>query len=300
MPNALGPVAAFGASVTWAYSTARYARVSRDVGSARVNFARVLVALPVFGIAQLLLRGPRVQDGVTGARAAWLLVSVVSSYALADSVFLTAARRVGVTTALSIASTYPLWAALWGMLLAGEPLGWQRASGTCLAVGGVVWLVQLASARGDGTKAVVQRDRVGLMLALATSLLWAANSISVKRGSEGLSILQVNSIRYAMALALLSPQALRKPAPGLTAAPSGGWLPVLPAILADAVLGSTCYVYGLSHTDLAVGATLSSLAPLLSVPVAVVLGEERWNARRFAAVLLTVGGVIVLVSSRGS
>lgn len=300
MPDALGSFAAFGASMTWAYSTARYARVSRDVGSVRVNFARALVALPVFASGQLLLRGPRVLDGVTSAQAAWLLLSVISSYALADSVFLTAARRVGVTTALSIASTYPLWAALWGALLAGESLGWQRAAGICLAVGGVVWLVQLASARGDGAKALVQRDRVGLLLALATSILWAANSISVKRGSDGLDVWQVNTIRYTMALALLTPQVLRKAKGGLRAAPSGGWLPVLPTILADAVVGSSCYVYGLSHTDLAVGATLSSLAPLLSVPVAVVLGEERWSARRFAAVLLTVTGVIVLVSSRGS
>jgi drug/metabolite transporter (DMT)-like permease len=299
MPDALGPAAAFGASVTWAYATARYARVSRDVGSARVNFARATVALPVFGLGELLLHGPRVQDGISSVRVAWLLLSVISSYALADSVFLTAARRVGVTTALSIASTYPLWAALWAVLFAGEPFGWQRAAGTCLAVGGVVWLVQLASPPSGATRPE-RRDGVGLLLALGTSLFWAANSVSVKRGSAGLGVWQVNTIRYAMALLLLSPLALRAPTRGLTAAPSGGWLPVLPAILADAVLGSTFYVYGLSHTDLAVGATLSSLAPLLSVPVAVALGEERWSLPRFAAVLVTVTGVAALVASRGS
>lgn len=299
MPDALGPVAAFGASVTWAYATARYARASRDVGSARVNFARAVVALPVFGLGQLLLHGPEVQNGISGARAAWLLLSVISSYALADSLFLTAARRVGVTTALSIASTYPLWAALWGALVAGEPFGWQRAAGTSLAVGGVVWLVRLASPASESTR-FAKVDGLGLLLAFGTSLFWAANTLSVKRGSAGLDVWQVNTIRYGMALLLLSPLALRKPSRGLTGSPSGGWLPVLPALFGDAVVGSTCYVYGLSHTDLAVGATLSSLAPLLSVPVAVALGEERWNLRRFLAVLVTVTGVATLVSAPAS
>jgi drug/metabolite transporter (DMT)-like permease len=70
---------------------------------------------------------------------------------------------------------------------------------------------------------------------------------------------------------------------------------LLPAIFADALLGSTFYVYGLGHSDLAVGATLTSLAPLVSVPIAIGAGEERWNAARVLAVLATVVGVVILM-----
>ena len=54
-------------------------------------------------------------------------------------------------------------------------------------------------------------------------------------------------------------------------------------------------MYGLAHTDLAVGATLSSLAPLMSVPFALFYREERWSPPRFAAVTATVAGVIMLI-----
>ena len=64
---------------------------------------------------------------------------------------------------------------------------------------------------------------------------------------------------------------------------------------AEACIGSSLFVYGLAHTDLAVGATLSSVAPLLSVPFALVYREERWSGSRFAAVTATVAGVIALV-----
>jgi len=69
---------------------------------------------------------------------------------------------------------------------------------------------------------------------------------------------------------------------------------IVPSLL-EAFVGSSLFVYGLAHTDLAVGATLSSLAPLLSVPFALFYGEERWSPPRFAAVTATVAGVIILI-----
>ncbi|HVU05206.1 MAG TPA: DMT family transporter [Polyangiaceae bacterium] len=290
-----GPLAAFGASVSWAYATTRYTRAAREVGSTRVNFARVLVAFPTFALIALA-RGRSLSEGFDASRLGWLLLSVLSSYALADSVFFVAAARVGVTTALSIASVYPLWAALFGTIADGEPLGPLRLAGMALAICGVVWLVR---ERGDGADGPARRRvGVGLLLSALTSLLWAANSVAVKRASTDLDTLTVNAVRYGLALVLLGPQLRIARAKGLPSRPAHGWRPLLPAIVADAVVGSSCYVYGLSHTDLAVGATLSALAPVISAPVAIHAGEERWNARRFAAVMLTVAGVSVLVSAR--
>jgi drug/metabolite transporter (DMT)-like permease len=296
MSTLAGPLAAFGASVTWAYASAHYARVSREVGSARVNLARAVTA-SVFFAGLYALSGDRASLGrVSAGAVAWLLGSIVASYAFGDSLFFTAARRVGVTTALSIASVYPIWAALFGVLVGGEPFGPLRAFGTLLSVGGIVWLVRLGGG-GDVRDTGAERDLGGLVLALVTSLLWAANSVAVKRGSRGLDLSLANAIRFSVSVVLLSAQ-MRLPAnAGLPKAPTGGWRVLLPALLADAVLGALLYIYGLAHTDLAVGATLSSLAPLVSVPVALALGEERWSARRFTAVLATVAGVGILVGS---
>jgi len=294
--SALGPLAAFGASVTWAYATTRYARVSREIGSVRVNYARALVAFPAFGLIGIALHGRGVLAGATLPALPWLVVSVLSSYALGDSVFLTAARRAGVTTALAIASTYPLWATLFGSVVSGEPLGATRAFGTLLSVAGVAWLVRLS----DDTRAPRahgRRDVIGILLAVVASLLWALNSVSVKKCAGRLDVFQVNTVRYALALGFLR-LSLSRPST-LPSSPAAGWGPLVPALVADAVFGSLFYVYGLSHTDLAVGATLSALSPLVSVPIAVVMGEERWSGRRFVAVLATVGGVALLVGGGG-
>jgi drug/metabolite transporter (DMT)-like permease len=288
----LGSAAAFTASVTWAFATTRYSRASREVGSARVNLARAVVATSAFALLRSIQGGGPMLSELSIDAANWLLLSIVCSYALGDSLFLTASRRVGITTALSIASTYPLWAALWGTVIDRETLGPVRGAGMLLAVGGVMWLVQLGHA-DPGRSA--RRDWGGIVLALVTSLLWALNSISLKRGSLGMNLLDVNVFRFGAAFVLLLPQIFLPSARALAGAPAGGWRSLLPALLVDCVLGSLSYVYGLAHTDLAVGATLSSLAPLISVPFALAAGEETFDARRLAAIFTTVAGVALLV-----
>src|SRR5689334_9775213 len=108
-------LAALGSSFTWAFASVRYAQVSREIGSARVNFARALVVGPLYLVVAAALHGSNVAAGMTVGKAGWLALSVVCSYVLADGLFLAAARRTGIATALSIASTYPLWAALVGV-----------------------------------------------------------------------------------------------------------------------------------------------------------------------------------------
>lgn len=295
----LGPLAALASSVTWAYSSTRYAQASRDVGSSRVNLARAICVVPIYLVVTLLQLGGGAFDGVTTPKVGWLFASVLCSYAIADNLFFTAARRLGISTALSIASTYPLWAAVVGAIFGGEPFGPTRAFGTLLCVGGVIALVRLGpmskASRAAGTPH--RTDVLGVVLAFIASILWAGNSISVKHGAVGLSVWQANAIRYTIALVLLCGQVAFARTPPARKAPIAGWLWLVPAILTDALCGSIFYVYGLSHTDLAVGSTLSSLAPLISVPVAIAVGEEHWSGPRFFAVATTTAGVVVLILS---
>jgi drug/metabolite transporter (DMT)-like permease len=292
----LGPFAALTSSFTWAFASTRYAQASRAAGAARVNLVRAVIVVPIYLTAVLVTRGGASLDGIHPARVGWLMASVVCSYGFADGLFFIAARRIGVPTALSIASTYPLWAALSGALFGGERFGPVRAAGTLLAVGGVVALVRLAPRLdGDDRPGAWRSDFAGVALAGLTSIFWAFNTVAIKHGATGITTWQANAVRYSLALCLLSATVVIMPR-GRVTAPAGGWRGLVPAVLADAVLGSMCFVYGLASTDLAVGATLTSLAPLISVPIAIALGEERWSGPRFAAVAATVGGVILLVA----
>ncbi len=295
MSSLAGALAALGSSFTWAYASARYTTASQTIGAVRVNLARVLVAAPIYCVVTAILHGSAATTPITPAHLAWLTTSVVCSYGFADVLFFAAARNLGISTALAIASIYPLWSALAGALFGHEAFGALRIAGVLLCTGGIVALVRLSSHTRDKAQG---NAVLGLLLALLTSLFWAGNTFTVKRGSVGLDVWQANAIRYsAAALILTSTSLLQRTKIPWSQRPHGGWLALGPPIVADCLLGSILFVYGLAHADLAVAATLSSLAPLISVPVAIALGAERWSAPRALAIAVTVCGALLLVLS---
>jgi drug/metabolite transporter (DMT)-like permease len=294
----LGALGAFTASVTWAFASTRYAEVARTEGAVRVGLLRALSASALWLLALAATDGVLAWTRIDARQALCLTGSIVCSYALGDRVFFAAASRLGVSSALAIATIYPLWAALFGALVRGEPLGTRRSIGIVLCLAGVSAVLRMSrDARQPASEA---RSRiVGAALALLTSLFWAGNAVLLKLGADGLSIYQANSLRFTIGVLLLLMQL--KFMRGVVV---GAQLPMRSlarrlrvALLADVGLGSICFVYGIAHTDLALGATLSSLSPLVALPIAVYLGTERIEAGKVFAVCLTLLGVVLLVST---
>lgn len=295
----IGAFAAVASAALWAFASTRYAQASRAVGSARVNLTRATTVLPIFAVATLVTTRGHLFAGIDGTRAAWLGVSVLCAYGFADNLFFAAARRVGITTALAIASSYPLWAAVAGVWWRHERFGPLRTAGTLACVGGIIALIVLsprAVEEHEHARSTKREARIGIALALLTSVLWAGNTVSIKLGGSGLTAWHANLIRFLVAWPILAATS------ALTARPTrddavarGVYRSLVPVSLAEACVGSSLFVYGLAHTDLAVGATLSSLAPLMSVPFALLYKEERWSLPRFSAVAATVAGVVILI-----
>jgi drug/metabolite transporter (DMT)-like permease len=286
------------ASVTWAFASIRYAAVAREVGDARVGLLRAISASSMWcGVLLVSSGSPSV--AIDLRHAACLVGSIVCSYALGDRVFFAAADRVGVSTALAIATVYPLWAALYGTFFRGEPFGVQRSLGVLTCLVGVSALLALTRAGRAGPLTRQTAALAGVGLALLTSLFWAGNAVLLKLGTDGPGIVQANAVRFTAGVVLLALQLPRGRVPGPEATPGYASIArrlALP-LLVDTGFGSICFVYGIAHTDLALGATLSSLSPLVALPFAVAMGSERITAGRALAVCLTLAGVILLVTA---
>ena len=301
----LGPSFAFLSSVTWAVGSSGYSQLSRTHSAFSINFSRALVALPLFFIAVFVSSGGW-HEGLAAfsqvhpRHFGWFTLSMIASYGLGDVLFLWSTRSLGVPGALAIASSYPIWTAL------GGPSNLQQVFGLVLAVGGVIIVilngpaVAQSRAHPEGStkfENLLNQRRVGVALAFATSLAWALNSLSVSRGGSDLSTPVCNTIRMFLALGLcsgISMLTVRKfylPLP-LTEFKRWMWLLVM-----EAFGGSYFYMYGLSHSPLMIGSTLSSLAPVLAVPVAWILQLEKISFLRTLGVGLVVTGLWLLMSA---
>lgn len=301
--NALaGAGAAFLSSVTWAIGSSMYSRLSLLYPAHTVNFTRAWMALPIvlgFSIFSSFLSGDSLFSEfqkVQTNNISWLFVSLIASYALGDILFLASTRILGIPTALAVASTFPLIAAMFGWVFLGEALGLLAVLGVATTIVGVM-LVVLAGKKTRIEKAAEEPQRfgLGLLLAFGTAVFWSVNSFASGQGAKGIGAMEANAIRMAMALFLV-PLIGRLVERRLVLKIDRKILvKSTPVFILESVGGSFFYLYGMSHAPLAVAATLTSLAPVLTLPVAVWFGWERFSKTKTLGIVLVVMGVWGLV-----
>ena len=293
--NVWGPVAAASASLVWAIGVVVYAVLAHRYAASTINFWRAFTGFVFFAVALLFTTR---QSEVAGLFAMvsprivfWIVFSSLTSYALGDFVFMTAARHVGAPSALAIASTYPIWSALVGWLARDEKLAILQIGGLLLAVLGSA--VVILSESKSGLNPAPKVPLWAWALAFLTSMMWAGNSVTVSQYSA-LPILWACTLRMACAAVLCPFVGLlftRRLSVALS--PSDFKASVWVLIL-EGFGGATLYFYGIAHSSLAVGAVLTSLAPALSVPISVLRGEEKPSPRKITGILMVLAGVWLL------
>lgn len=88
----IGPMASFVSSITWAIGVNVYAQMSRNYSAYSVNFARALIALPLFLALAWLNGSLGMLYPFPWKSSLWLGTSILSSFALGDIFFLLSTR----------------------------------------------------------------------------------------------------------------------------------------------------------------------------------------------------------------
>jgi drug/metabolite transporter (DMT)-like permease len=300
----LGLFCAFMSSVTWAIGSTSYSKLAKLYSPFRINFTRALVALPLFVLTVFLSSG--LEGGLDAYQAleskhfALLTTSIFCSYALGDVFFLFSAVAIGVPGALALASSYPIGLALIRFFSEGEALRSIQVLGLIIAVVGIAAVIltdpkNVRDPESPAVKSWMKKKSAGITFGIITAFCWAMNSYTVGVASLELHAAVANTVRMGVALLLIpifffmTNKKLVTPLP-LPVIKTLGWVFAM-----EAFGGSFFFAYGLSHTPMVIGGVLSSLAPVLSVPVAVALRLEKFSWARTLAILLTVSGLILLM-----
>lgn len=290
----MGELAAFLSSVTWATGSAVYSRLSSRYSAYSVNYTRGLLALPLFACVAAA-SGGLFSHAPDSAIVGWLVLSVLAGYGIGDALFFESTRLLGVPGALAIASVFPVWNAIVGAYFRNEMLRPFQWLGLFITLAFVI-LVILTTPQGAKVRGSKGSVGLGVFLAVITSIFWMVNSFSVAQAGQGIDPFFGNTIRMASAVfftQLIGWIKIRRRVRmvPLSELRSVGWI-----FIFEAFGGSVFFLYGLSHTRLAVGSTLASLAPVLSVPIAWILKTEKASGLRLMGVSGVVFGLWMLVS----
>ncbi|MBX5327827.1 MAG: EamA family transporter [Candidatus Bathyarchaeota archaeon] len=103
-------------------------------------------------------------------------------------------KLVGVTCAVPITCTYPLFNLLWAIFLIGEQVTWSTILGAAIIVSGI-WLLS----RREANAAEMQKKVLvkGVIFALATALIW---SVSITMIDVAVTLPETNTLDHALAV----------------------------------------------------------------------------------------------------
>ena len=263
-----------------------------------VNRTRLLIATFFLAVAHLLFRIP-LPLSAEPFRYFWLALSGIIGLALGDAFLFQAFVWIGPRLSMLMMSLAPVIAVLMSWALLGEILTSSQLFGIFLTISGVAWVVMDRRGR-QGSIPITNRNYfLGILFGLGAAFGQAAGLVTAKFGLVGnfpaLSGTLIRMVAAALViwmLTLLQGQAKHTFAT-LSSQPRS-----LAYITAGAffgpTLGVTLSLVAIQLIPVGIASTLTSLPPVLLIPVSYFVFGERIGWQAVLGTLVAIAGVAVL------
>jgi drug/metabolite transporter (DMT)-like permease len=258
-------------------------------GSVTINAVRSGVAGLLLVVCVSVTAGPGALVAMSGTRFGLLAVSIVAAIAVGDTVFFESTRAIGLGRAMTIATTYPIGAALLASAFLQETISVAVAVGTLLTLSGVAVIVS-----GRSGEPRPQRLWFGVGTAVLAAVAWAVSTAMMKPPLREIEPLTAQAIRLPLASVLLWLTPWTRGAGAALRDGGRGPLLRIGALSLITAASSVLFVASLKYAGVAVGAVLSSTAPLFAIPLGVIFLGERLSVTTVLGALLAVAGIAVL------
>ncbi len=253
-----------------------------DLGALGIIFYRLVIAIPVLGLALVSLLGRRALTFRKADLGVVFLMGV--AFALFQLGYFAAVARTGVAAATLITiCTAPVLVALLSAAFLRERLGTRVLSSLALAVVGTALLVDVQ----PPALAVEGQWALGYLSALGAALSYALMVLSSRRLAAHYHPLQATALAFTVAVLVLLPFSLQAITVQLSPA---AWGLLLYLGLVPTALGYVLFVVGMRTTEATVASIVTLLEPLTATLLAwLLLGEQLgiWGA---------LGGILLLTA----
>jgi drug/metabolite transporter (DMT)-like permease len=287
---AFGAVCALGAALAWSITSLLARTLMPYYGSVTINAVRSGIAGTLLVAFVVAVDGPTVLVTMSATTFMLLTVSIVAAIGIGDSVFFESTRAIGLGRAMTIATTYPIGAALLAAALYGELITTPVAVGTLLTLGGVALIVSVRSE----TETRPERLWFGVATATVASVAWAVSTVMMKTPLLEIEPLTAQAIRLPLASALLFLTPWTRGAVGTLRQGGRGPLVRIGVLSLITAASSVLFVASIKYAGVAVGSVLSSTAPLFALPLGVIFLGERVSVWTILGALVAVAGIVVL------
>jgi drug/metabolite transporter (DMT)-like permease len=190
-----------------------------------------------------------------------------------------------------IAYTSPIWTVLLAAPLLGERLNFVRVIAVMMAFAGIVALLGGSTAQANIAKLP------GYLLALATAVTYALGTIFLKRFPVGMPPLASASWQLGLGCAPVALLGLVLERPDIAVLTVVGWSTLAYTIIIQQSLGYVCWLAALHRLPASIAAIGTMFVPIIGVLASAYALGEPLGLAQVAALVFTVGSVILAVRS---
>jgi drug/metabolite transporter (DMT)-like permease len=291
-----GVLLALLAALLWSIASVMLTVAARRIHVLPLNLVRCATAALFFWVLLPWFGGLDALGGIAGLAWLWLVVSVLANLVVGDTLYFGAMHLAGVSWAMPVAAINPLWSVLLAAAFLDEPLSWGLVGGALLVVAGVVCISRTTDQDSRGSSGDRGRWRKGMLLALATSILWAIGNVTIKLAATGVEAVVVSAARQLLAAGLLFSACLPR---GRWREPKGldgrSWAILLFASLLGTGVGALLWVMSIQQIGAGRSSILIATAPMLAIPFSVLWLGERPTRWTILGTVLTAAGIVLVV-----
>ena len=310
MPDHLGELAALGTSVMFSLTSIFFTYSGREIGSLLTNRARLLFAFVFVLVVHWITFGQPLPINAAPERWLVLVISGLIGFVVGDGCLFQAFLLVGPRISMLVMAFAPALSVIFAWLFLGKSLSPQELIIIAVIVLGIAWVVSerspAAPAAADEAlpdKIASARDSrqhlIGLLFAVGATVGQASGFILSKVGLANdfpafsgtlirligafVAIWLISIVRGELASSVRSlrthPRALRY---------------ILLGSLVGPVLGVWLSLVAVQRSSVGVASTLSSLAPIVLIPISVLAFHEQVSKRAIFGTIVVVLATAVL------
>jgi DME family drug/metabolite transporter len=293
----IGELAALGAALSWTISAMLYRKALQQTKPISANIVRLSCTSAILLVFLVAIAKLGVPTSLQPEIVALAAISGVIGLGLGDTLYMVSLKLIGVTRAVPITCTYPLFNLVWAIFLIGEKVTLPLVLGAVIIVLGI-WLLshEKENHKEEGQNKLLFK---GIAAALATAVLWSVSiammDMAVKNTPSPDDAFVINTIRVATIAALLlalSPMIDRE----------RNFLRMKRTTVAILIIGGIIALgigwFFLAYSFVTIpesqAVPISSTTPLFSTLVGVTLLREKVTARNVIGSIVIVVGIFLV------
>lgn len=168
----IGELAALGAAISWAIAPLLYKKALSNTSPVSANIVRCLTN----GLVLVVLLFAWGKIGILFSLPTWAIALTVASgiigLGVGDTLYMVALKSIGVSRAVPLASTYPLFSLVWAVFLLGQPLSPLALVGAVSILIGI-WILSRQKSTDSKSDLKNKTLLIGVSASLVTATVWS-------------------------------------------------------------------------------------------------------------------------------